>query len=318
MADTTVVTAKYGTIITAIGKEKITAAILAGKQVNITHAAVGDGGGAYYKPTADQTGLINECWRGEIAYKRIGDTSPNMIDIKFIVPAEVGGFTIREGMVADDEGDVIAIWNTPDAQKIAVQDGVSFPLTMVAHIVVEDASAVSVTVNSALDTVSREELEQALKAHSAQVGSAIIRDITIPVTSWADYTAAEPGFEEYHYIADAVIEGCTERHFPVMAISIPSERAAATAGVSRTADTFEGYVRFYAKSLPTQDLAGTIQLRSENLADAGDVINGDVATDEEVAEVIDQVYGSENSGTASPTSVATDEEVAAMISDIFG
>lgn len=166
MADVAVITARYGTVITNTGKAKIAAAILAGEKVNITHVAVGDGGGAYYKPTSEQTDLINECWRGEISSATIGKNSPNMIDIKFVVPADQGGYTIREGMAIDKDGDVIAVWNTPDLQKVTVVDGVSFPLTMLTHIIVEDAAAVTVTVNPSLDTVSREELEQAIKTHN--------------------------------------------------------------------------------------------------------------------------------------------------------
>lgn len=160
--NTTVTTARYGTIITAIGSVKIAAGIIVGKKINITHAAVGDGSGAYYKPTVDQTGLLRECWRGEIASARISETNPNMIDVKFIVPAEVGGFTIREAALIDDEGDTIAICNTPDAEKVNITDGVSFPLQMVMHIIVTDASVVSFSVNPSLDTVSREEMEAAI------------------------------------------------------------------------------------------------------------------------------------------------------------
>ena len=171
MANNTVATtAQYGTVVTAIGAAKIAACILNGTKINITHAAVGDGGGAYYKPTVEQSALVKECWRGEIAFAKISESDSNMIDVKFIVPAEVGGFTIREAALIDAEGDTIAICNTPDAQKITITDGVSFPLTMIMHIIVTDASVVSFSINPALDTVSRETMEtalaEAIKAHN--------------------------------------------------------------------------------------------------------------------------------------------------------
>lgn len=166
MSDTTVTTARYGTVITAVGKSKITDGILSGRKINIVHAAVGDGNGAYYMPTQEQKALRNECWRGEIAYARISESNPNMIDVKFIVPPEVGGFTIREAALIDADGDTIAICNTPDAEKVNITDGVSFPIVMVVHILVEDAAAVSFTINPALDTVTREELEAAIRAHN--------------------------------------------------------------------------------------------------------------------------------------------------------
>ena len=272
MADAAVITAKYGTIITDIGKAKIAAAILAGEKVNITHVAVGDGGGAYYKPTTGQTDLINECWRGEISSASIGKNAPNMIDIKFVVPADQGGYTIREGMAIDSDGDVIAIWNTPDVQKVSVVDGVSFPLTMITHIIVEDASVVTVTVNPSLDTVSREEMEQAIEAHNADIEAhegiwAAIRnaatasrfDITLPADGWIQ---AEAPTEDYTYICDVEMEGVTTEHWPTGGVNVGSFGVAGKAGVVGGCETMDGYVRFYSKRIPTDDIYATIGLIS--------------------------------------------------------
>lgn len=58
---------KYGTIITTKGAALIAGCILNGTKLVISKAAAGDGGGTYYQPAVDQTALINEKWRGEIA-----------------------------------------------------------------------------------------------------------------------------------------------------------------------------------------------------------------------------------------------------------
>ena len=84
---------KYKTLVTDIGKEKMTNAILNGKKVNVVMAAVGDGGGSYYLPTADMTALVHEVWRGAIASKEINSKSSNMVDVKFVLPGTVGGYT---------------------------------------------------------------------------------------------------------------------------------------------------------------------------------------------------------------------------------
>ena len=344
MSNTTVATAKYGTVINAIGSAKIADCILNGKKINITAAAVGDGGGAYYKPTREQVALKNECWRGEIAYARINEANPNMIDVKFIVPADVGGFTIREVALIDADGDTVAIGNTPDAEKIAVTDGVSFPITMVMHILVDDASVVSFSINPDLDTVSREEMEQAIKNYYAGVGSALIRPITIPAAAWAP-VATDDGTEPpggYTYTADVTLAEVKDAHFPVMALDIQAQAPAAEAALCPTIETLDGIVRFWAKKIPTVDLTGTIMLRSENLnGDAtidgtdqtvdiaspeevaavirevfgAESVTPEIATDEEVAETVQEVFGEQSS--ADPN-VATDEEVAAAVSDIFG
>lgn len=317
MGKTIVATADYGTVLTAVGSAKIAACILNGTKLNVTHAAVGDGGGAYYKPTTEQESLVNECWRGEIAAYEINEATPNMIDVKFIVPAEVGGFTIREAAILDADGDTVAICNTPDAQKIPITDGVSFPVTMVMHILVTDASAVNVVVNSSLNTVSQEEMEAyvdaALAEYADNVGSAIVRSITIPATGWVEVDPDAEDLGDYKYTIDVPLVEATEEHFPVLALDIPSLSIAGEAEMCPTIETLDGFVRFWSKTIPTADLTGTILLRSENLVDL------DTATDEEVKDEVDDVFGEGSSGSLpSGYEVATDEEVAEMNSDIFG
>ena len=158
---------KYGTIITRQGKGRIAACILSGQLVDITQIAVGDGGGAYYQPDEAQTALKNECWRGQIASARLNPNTPNMIDVKAVVGADVGGFTIREASLITSDGVTLAICNLPDTEKSAFTDGVSGKLDLLLHILVEDASVLRFTVDPALDTVTREELSAALSAHDA-------------------------------------------------------------------------------------------------------------------------------------------------------
>lgn len=148
---------KYITIVTDRGKEKIAAAALVGQKVNIVTAAVGDGGGAYYMPTPDQNELRGEKWRGDIATKRINEDSPNMIDVKVVVPRDVGGFTVREMGIFDDEGDLIAVCNTPDTEKAIILEGIAATLSLIMHIVVVDATVLEFKIDPTLDPVSQED-----------------------------------------------------------------------------------------------------------------------------------------------------------------
>lgn len=157
----------YGTIITNEGAALIAACILNGTTLSITEAAVGDGGGAYYVPTVDQTALKGEQWRGDIASAEISSSTANMIDVKIVVGEEVGGFTVREAAIYSADGTMIAVCNTPDTEKVAISGGVSGKLTLLMHIVVADASVLEFTINPSLDTVSQEDLEAAISEHNA-------------------------------------------------------------------------------------------------------------------------------------------------------
>ena len=131
-------TKNYGTVITTAGAALIAKCILNGGKVNIKTAAAGDGGGEYYEPTVAQTALRGKKWEGDVASAAVSTTNANMIDVKITIDDSVGGFTIREMGLFDDDGTLIAICNTPDTEKVSTDGGVSGKLTMIMHIVVAD------------------------------------------------------------------------------------------------------------------------------------------------------------------------------------
>ena len=183
----------YGTIITTAGAALIADCILNGGKVNIKEAAAGDGGGSYYQPTVGQTALRNEKWRGDIAYAEISASTANMIDVKIVIGDDVGGFTVREIGLFDDDGTLVAICNKPDTEKVALSGGVSGKLTLVVHIVVADASVVTFTITPALDTVSHAEMDAAFAEHnSSDSAHSDIRALVINSMQIGDaYTKAE-------------------------------------------------------------------------------------------------------------------------------
>lgn len=112
--------AQYGTIITSAGEALLTNSFLLGQKVEITHMAVGDGGG-YYQPNPGMTGLINEVERVEVNSVELDADSANVIVVTALIPSDVGGFTIREAGAFDADGNMVAVMNTPDTQKVADQ-----------------------------------------------------------------------------------------------------------------------------------------------------------------------------------------------------
>lgn len=162
---------RYGTKITTIGASRITACILSGTKLNITQAGAGDGGGGYYVPTVDQTELMGEMWRGPIASAVQNPTVPNMLDVKIVIDDNVGNFICREMGLYSEDGELIAVCNTPDTEKVAISTGVDGRLTMIMHIVVADSSVMEFTIVPTLDTVSREDLETAIAEHNVDAAS---------------------------------------------------------------------------------------------------------------------------------------------------
>lgn len=155
----------YCTVVTDVGSAKIAQAIQSGDPYMIVNAAVGDGGGAYYMPTPNQIELRREVWRGQIAACEIDQNSPNMLNVKFIIPPDEGGWTVREACLLDIDGGMLAVCNLPDTQKAVYSVGTTGKLTIVMHIVVTDASVLQFEIHPELDSVSREEMDTAISRH---------------------------------------------------------------------------------------------------------------------------------------------------------
>ncbi len=154
---------QYWTVLTNQGAAAIADQLLAGTKLDITYIAAGDGGGAYYEPSADQTALVREMWRDEIADYSTNPLDPRMLDIKGIIPSDVGGFTIRELGVFDRSGTLIGVCNTPDMEKAPLLSGAGGKMDLIMHLIVMDANAVNVVVKPSLNTVSLEDVNQLLE-----------------------------------------------------------------------------------------------------------------------------------------------------------
>lgn len=99
---------------------------------------------------------------------------------EIIIDDSVGNFIVREMGLFDEDGTLIAICNTPDTEKVAISTGVDGRLTMLMHIVVVDSSVLEFTITPSLDTVSPEDLEEAIAEHNTDPASHpdIRQDIT--------------------------------------------------------------------------------------------------------------------------------------------
>lgn len=114
---------KYLSIITRAGREKIASAIIAGEKIIFSTMAVGDGGGIIVSPDENQAELVNECFRTQLNSLKIPDNDKNIIIAEMIIPPEIGGFTIREAALFDDEGVCVAVASVPETYKPLLEEG---------------------------------------------------------------------------------------------------------------------------------------------------------------------------------------------------
>jgi len=138
----------YKAIITNVGATKISAAVTQGTEVSFLNFAVGDGNGSEYVPSPSQTALKREVWRGGIATLTPMTADPTILEITTAIPANVGGFFIREYGIFDSAGDMIAIGNTPTISKSASYDTFSNDLAIKVYLKVNAEEAVTLDASS--------------------------------------------------------------------------------------------------------------------------------------------------------------------------
>ncbi|OTA21601.1 tail protein [Xenorhabdus beddingii] len=113
---------KYFALLTDAGTNKLEQASSSGNKLEITHMAVGDGGGNLPTPDAGQSKLINEKHRAEIDALTIDPKNPNQIIAEQVLPEGGGDWWVREMGLFDKNGTLIAVGNCADIYKSESQE----------------------------------------------------------------------------------------------------------------------------------------------------------------------------------------------------
>lgn len=137
----------YKTIHTAVGLELMTQAEAAGTQIRLTHIAVGDGNGNPITPVEGMTQLVRERHRAAVNRVWQDPSIANQFSAEIIIPATVGGFTLREVGVFDASGNLFVVGNLPDTYKPTHTDGAYSDTVIRVDFMVTNASVVQIMVD---------------------------------------------------------------------------------------------------------------------------------------------------------------------------
>lgn len=180
---------------TNLGLAKMAYAQANGLSVNITHMAIGDGNGALVSPDATWPGLAREVHRAQLNQLYQHDQNPNWLVAELVLPAEVGGWTIREIALYDAAGDLIYIGNHAEQYKPIQSQGSDETKTIRMVILVSNTSTVTLktdptTVLATVDYVQREfaKLDYKQSARFATKGNISLQGLG--VQAGGDWSAA--------------------------------------------------------------------------------------------------------------------------------
>lgn len=128
---------------TNTGAAKLAYGLANNLPVQISHMAIGDGNGALVNPTAAATGLVREVHRAQLNQLYQHPENPKWMVAELVIPAEVGGWTIRELGLYDAAGDLIFVGNHAEQYKPVQSQGSDETKTIRMVVLVSDVAAVT-------------------------------------------------------------------------------------------------------------------------------------------------------------------------------
>ena len=155
----------YFSIPTEIGEARIANALALGIPLKLTHMAVGDGNGVVPAPDRKQTALVKEQRRAPINTLDKDPKNPSQIIIEQVLPADVGGWWVREIGIFDDAGNLCAVANCPPSYKPLLADGAGKDQVVRVVLLVASTAAVELKIDPAVVLATRKYADDAVTAH---------------------------------------------------------------------------------------------------------------------------------------------------------
>ncbi|WP_162266599.1 phage tail protein, partial [Clostridium botulinum] len=150
---------QFYTIVTNEGTKKI-AAMVTGEKLKLSKLVIGDSNGSYYEPSVKQTKLKNVKYEADINSIKTNKDNPNWLTVEAIIPANVGGFYIREVGILDEDGVLIAVSKYSETHKPEPAEGTAKELLIRLVIDVDNIENINLTINGNMAAATHEDLEE--------------------------------------------------------------------------------------------------------------------------------------------------------------
>jgi len=153
-------TSLFFAILTNVGAAKQANADALGIPWKITQMGVGDANGTDPIPAATQTALINERRRAPLNQLKVDPANSAIIVAEQVIPAEVGGWWIREIGLYDVDNDLVAIANCAPSFKPLLTQGSGRTQVVRMNLVVSNSSTVELKIDPSVVLATRAYVDQ--------------------------------------------------------------------------------------------------------------------------------------------------------------
>ena len=278
----------YGGTVTVAGRNLITS-LMAGKTIEFTRIMVGSGSMPDGFEPIDMTNLVSPIAEGVSSVPSVENGVLSML-VEYRNDLNGGlkeGFWLREfGVYAktEDTEEILLYYATlgdspqpVNAYKDNRIDIRRYPITIALEL---DAN-IQVTYNPGafITSAEAEEMVRNMVMDAVSgVGSAIIKEITIPAEGWVwdEQQDADGAYynDRYYFKNDVPVDEAKENQFPNVALSKAALEIADEAGLCPTVQTLPGMLRFWSRERPREDMTATIALMLPGNSGSGEGTGG--------------------------------------------
>ena len=156
-------TSQFFAILTNVGAAKQANADALGVPWKLTDMGVGDANGTDPVPSAAQTSLINEWRRRQLNQLFIDPVNPAVIVAEQVIPADEGGYWIREVGLYDADGDLVAVANCPPSFKPIMSQGSGRTQVVRMNFIVSSTGNITLKIDPSVVLATREFVERRIQ-----------------------------------------------------------------------------------------------------------------------------------------------------------
>lgn len=153
---------QFFAILTAVGEAKQANADALGIPWKLTELGVGDANGTDPVPDRTQTQLINERRRRQLNQLSIDPANPNILIAEQIIPADEGGWWIREIGLYDSDGDLVAVANCAPSYKPVLAQGSGRTQVVRMNFIVSSAANVLLKIDPSVVLATRKYVDDSI------------------------------------------------------------------------------------------------------------------------------------------------------------
>ncbi|WP_460104734.1 phage tail protein [Pseudomonas sp. S2_D10] len=153
-------TSQFFAILTNVGAAKQANADALGVPWKLTDMGVGDANGTDPVPSAAQTSLVNEWRRRPLNQLFIDPVNPAVIVAEQVIPADEGGYWIREIGLYDADGDLVAVANCPPSFKPIMSQGSGRTQVVRMNFIVSSTGNITLKIDPSVVLATREYVER--------------------------------------------------------------------------------------------------------------------------------------------------------------